>query len=241
MVVGVSGGVDSAASLHLAAKALGPDNVFAFRLPYATSSPESLTDARAAIEAAGARERTISIADAVDGYVEAHEPDATPLRRGNVAARTRATVLFDQAAKLNALPLGTGNKSERLLGYYTWHADDSPPVNPLGDLFKTQVRALAEHLGVPRAIVEKPPSADLVQGVDDEDELGVSYRVADPILRLLIEGRSPESLVRSGFRAEDVDAVQRRLSSTHWKRALPTTALLSTSGIGAWYLRPVDY
>lgn len=241
VVIGVSGGVDSAVSLLLACRALGPENVFGFRLPYATSSPESLEHAHLVISSAGARERTLSITDAVDAYIRAHEPEVTPLRRGNLAARQRSLILFDQSAKLEALPLGTGNKSERLLGYYTWHADDSPPINPLGDLFKTQVWALARHLGVPPEIVDKPASADLIQGVHDEDELGISYHRADPVLHWLVQGHDVESLSRSGFRREEVETVWRRLSSTHWKRQLPTVALLSDSAIGHWYLRPVDY
>lgn len=241
VVIGVSGGVDSAVSLLLACRALGPENVFGFRLPYATSSPESLEHAHLVMSSAGARERTLSITDAVDAYVRAHEPEVTPLRRGNLAARQRSLILFDQSAKLGALPLGTGNKSERLLGYYTWHADDSPPINPLGDLFKTQVWALARHLGVPPEIVEKPASADLIQGVHDEDELGISYHRADPVLYWLVQGHDVQSLVGAGFRRGEVETVWRRLSSTHWKRQLPTVALLSDSAIGHWYLRPVDY
>lgn len=241
VVIGVSGGVDSAVSLILACRALGPDSVFAFRLPYATSSPDSLDHARLVISAAGAHERTLSITAAVDAYIEAHEPDLTALRRGNLAARQRSLILFDQSAKLGALPLGTGNKSERLLGYYTWHADDSPPINPLGDLFKTQVWTLARHLGVPPEIVEKPASADLVRGVHDEDELGISYHRADPVLHWLLQGHDVESLVAMGFGRDEVVTVWRRLSSTHWKRQLPTVALLSDSAIGQWYLRPVDY
>ena len=241
VVIGVSGGVDSAVSLFLAARALGPENVYGFRLPYATSSPESLSHAALAIAASGARQRTVSITDAVDGYLSTHEPELSALRRGNLAARLRSVVLFDQSAKLEALPLGTGNKSERLLGYYTWHADDSPPINPLGDLFKTQVWQLARHLGVPTEIVEKPASADLVRGVHDEDELGISYHRADPILHWLLKRHNVESLVRLGFDRAEVETVWRRLSSTHWKRELPTVALLSESAIGESYLRPVDY
>jgi NAD+ synthetase len=156
-------------------------------------------------------------------------------------ARLRAVILFDQSAKVGALPLGTGNKSERLLGYFTWHADDSPPINPLGDLFKTQVWALARHVGVPEVIVEKPATADLVRGVTDEDELGVSYHDADPILHGLLRGYRAEELVRMGFAEEAVELVARRLRSTHWKRELPTVAVLSSSAIGEFYLRPVDY
>jgi len=156
-------------------------------------------------------------------------------------ARTRMIVLFDQSAKLHALPLGTGNKTERLFGYFTWHADDSPPVNPLGDLFKTQVWALARHLGVPAAIVEKPATADLVTGQTDEGDLGVTYAVADRILYWLLRGYRPDEVTALGFGAADVEVVRRRLEGTHWKRRLPTVAMVSQTAIGEYYLRPVDY
>ena len=241
VVVGVSGGVDSAVSLYLACAALGPENVYGFRLPYRTSSSDSLDHAALALEATGAHTRTIEISESIDKYVETYEPDVSPLRKGNLMARLRAVILFDQSAKLGALPLGTGNKSERLLGYFTWHADDSPPINPIGDLFKTQVWALARHLGVPDAIIDKPATADLVKGVNDEDELGVSYHDADPILHWMVRGHEVEDLLQMGFDAEAVELVRRRLGSTHWKRELPTVAVLSSSAIGEFYLRPVDY
>ena len=241
VVVGVSGGVDSAVSLFLACRALGPENVYGFRLPYRTSSAESLEHAALALETVGAHERTLDISEPIDGYVERYEPKISPTRKGNLMARLRAVVLFDQSAKLNALPLGTGNKSERLMGYFTWHADDSPPINPIGDLFKTQVWALARHLGVPDVIVDKPATADLVQGVNDEDELGISYHAADPILHALLSGHRREDLPDLGFDPQAVEVVWRRLHSTHWKRELPTVAVLSSSAIGEFYLRPVDY
>jgi NAD+ synthetase len=241
VVIGVSGGVDSSVSLFLAVRALGPENVTGFRFPYATSSQESLDHAQLVLDASGAEGRTIEITEAVDAYVKSHEPDLSPLRRGNLAARLRSVILFDQSAKLEALPLGTGNKSERLLGYYTWHADDSPPINPLGDLFKTQVWDLARHLGVPDVIIDKPASADLVRGVHDEDELGISYHRADPILHWLLRGYTTDELKRDGFPEGEVDCVWRRLSATHWKRELPTVAMLSSTAIGEFYLRPVDF
>ena len=148
---------------------------------------------------------------------------------------------FDQSAKLHALPIGTGNKSERLLGYFTWHADDSPPINPLGDLFKSQVWALARHLDVPSEVIDKPATADLIRGQTDEQDLGVSYPEADLILHHLLSGRHAEWLVDVGFDAGKVDIVRRRLEGTHWKRNLPTVAMLSGTTIGEWYLRPVDY
>jgi NAD+ synthase len=210
-------------------------------MPYATSSPESLEHAGLVLEATGAASRTIDITPSVDAYVQAVEPDLTDLRRGNLAARVRGVTLFDQSAKLGRLPLGTGNKSERLLGYFTWHADDSPPINPLGDLFKTQVWELARHLGVPDVIVDKPASADLIRGIHDEDELGVSYPEADPILFWLLSGYRPEELLALGFRKEAVEAVWGRFNGTHWKRELPTVAVLSGTAIGEFFLRPVDY
>jgi len=239
-VVGLSGGVDSAVTAHLATQALGKENVIAVRMPYRTSNPDSLAHAQLVIDQLGIESRTIDISPAVDGYL-GHEPDADPARRGNVMARERMIVLFDQSAKHRALPVGTGNKTERLLGYFTWHADDSPPINPLGDLFKTQVWELAKYLGVPDVIVSKPASADLIEGQTDEGDFGISYAEADRILNWLVSGYSPASLVARGFDPNKVEIVRKRLAGTHWKRKLPTVALVSPTGIGESYLRPVDY
>ena len=239
-VVGISGGVDSAVVATLAARALGPENVIGVRMPYRTSSADSLTHAQQLIDAIGIESRTLDISGAVDGYL-AQEPDADAARRGNVMARMRMIALFDLSAKHQALPLGTGNKSERLLGYFTWHADDSPPVNPIGDLFKTQLWALARHLGVPKAIIEKPASADLVSGQTDEGDFGISYAKADVILNWLLNGYTAAELAGRGFDAVEVELVRRRLDGTHWKRKLPTVAMISGAAIGESYLRPVDY
>ena len=239
-VVGLSGGVDSAVTAYLSAQALGKENVVAIRMPYRSSNPDSLAHAQLVIDELGIQARTIDISPAVDGYL-ASEPDADPARRGNVMARERMIVLFDQSAKYHALPVGTGNKTERLLGYFTWHADDSPPINPLGDLFKTQVWELAKFLGVPDVIVSKPASADLIAGQTDEGDFGISYARADEILNWLVSGYSPSSLVSRGFDPDMVELVRKRLAGTHWKRKLPTVALLSATGIGESYLRPVDY
>lgn len=239
-VVGLSGGVDSAVTAHLCARAFGPENTFAIRMPYETSSPESLEHAQLVIDQLGLPSRTIDITAMVHGYL-AQEPEATPARIGNVCARCRMIILFDQSAKLGALPIGTGNKSERLFGYFTWHADDSPPINPLGDLFKTQVWQLARELGVPEVIVEKPASADLIRGQTDEEDFGISYRDADRILHFLLLGYSKAKLVEIGFPPEQVELVTGRVDATHWKRRLPTVAMISPSAIGEYYLRPVDY
>jgi NAD+ synthase (glutamine-hydrolysing) len=239
-VVGVSGGVDSAVTVALAARALGAKNVHGIRMPYRTSSADSLAHAQLLIESLGINCRTVDISDAVDGYLR-HEPDAEAGRRGNVMARMRMITLFDLSAKYRAIPLGTGNKTERLFGYFTWHADDSPPINPLGDLFKTQVWALAKHLGIPDVIVTKPPSADLVVDQTDEGDFGISYAKADEILNWMLSGYDIDQLVERGFDRGDVELVRKRLQSTHWKRRLPTVALMSPTAIGESYLRPVDY
>lgn len=239
-VVGISGGVDSAVTAALAVRALGPSNVIGIRLPYRTSSRESLQHAQLVIDALGIESRTVDISPAVDGYL-AHEPEADGARRGNVMARMRMIALFDLSARYRALPLGTGNKTERLFGYFTWHADDSPPVNPIGDLYKTQVWALARHLGVPSIVVTKPPTADLIAGQTDEGDLGISYPRADEILNGLLHGYSDEAMRARGYTSEELAIVSGRLNGTHWKRRPPATALISQSGIGESYLRPVDY
>jgi NAD+ synthetase len=239
-IIGLSGGIDSALVAYLCARALGPENVYAIRMPYRTSSPSSLSDAQRVIDALGIHAETIDISDAVDGYLR-HAPDADARRKGNVMARMRMLVLFDQSARRNALPVGTGNKTERLMGYFTWHADDTPPVNPIGDLYKTQVWALARHLGVPNEVVDKAPSADLEADQTDEGDLGITYAKADRILNLILLGYRDDAIVARGCDPADVRLVRRRVDATHWKRHLPTTALVSSTAINEFYLRPVDY
>src|SRR6267378_1107166 len=242
-IVGLSGGVDSSLTAFLAVEALGKENVIGVRMPYRTSSPESLDHALLVIQTLGIQAVTIDITAAVDGYLSQVEQNggADPTRRGNVMARERMIVLFDLSAKYKALPVGTSNKSERLLGYFTWHADDTPPVNPLGDLFKTQVRALARHVGVPEVILRKPPTPDLVPGQTTEGDYGISYDKVDRILYYLIRGMKPAEVVARGFTPDEVAKVAGRLDSTHWKRRLPTVAMMSQTAIGEFYLRPVDY
>lgn len=240
-VLGLSGGVDSAVVAYLAAKAFGAENVTAIRMPYKVSSQASLDHARLVVEDLGLPEMTIDITAMVDGYASAAPEPVTPYRIGNVCARCRMTVLFDQAAAVKGLPLGTGNKTERLFGYFTWHGDDAPPINPLGDLFKTQVWQLARHLGVPSVIVDKPPTADLIQGQTDEGDFGISYEKADQILVCVLAGKSDAEIAKYGFSVQECQLVRQKVASTHWKRKTPTVAMVSESAIGEYYLRPVDY
>jgi NAD+ synthetase len=240
VVLGLSGGVDSAVVAYLCAKAFGPENTFAFRMPYKISSQESLDHAQLVVDDLGIQCETIPITGMVDGYLEA-AGEVSAQRLGNVCARSRMIVLFDQSAKVGGIPIGTGNKSERLFGYYTWHADDAPPINPLGDLFKVQVWELARALGVPSVIIDKPATADLVKGQTDESDFGITYPKADAILHYVVQGYSRESLSRLGFAEAEIDLVWKRVSGTHWKRKLPTVAMLSNTAINEYYLRPVDF
>src|SRR5690349_18986060 len=241
VVIGLSGGVDSSLVAYLATEALGAPNVMGVRMPYRTSSPDSLAHAQMVIEALGIPSRTVDISSSVDALAQAVGAAGEPSRLGNIMARTRMITLFDMSAALRALPLGTGNKTERLFGYFTWHADDSPPVNPIGDLFKTQVWALARHLGVPEVIISKPASADLIKGQTDEGDFGISYPRADAILHWILMGYKAPEIAALGFSPQEIALVRQRLDSTHWKRRLPTVAMLSGTAIGEYYLRPVDY
>ena len=240
-VIGLSGGVDSSLVAFLAAEALGAEKVIGVRMPYRTSSPESLEHAQLVIDALGIESRTVDISPAVDGLASAIGSAPDPGRLGNIMARARMITLFDISAAQRALPIGTGNKTERLLGYFTWHADDSPPVNPIGDLFKTQVWALARHVKVPEVIVSKPASADLIHGQTDEGDFGISYPRADAILQWILLGYRTAEIIPLGFTEAELALVRGRLDSTHWKRRLPTVAMLSATAIGEYYLRPVDY
>jgi NAD+ synthetase len=241
VVIGLSGGVDSSLVAYLAVEALGAANVMGIRMPYHASSRESLDHAQLVLDALGIPSRTVDISSAVDALAGAIGGEVEPARLGNIMARTRMITLFDLSAALRALPLGTGNKTERLFGYFTWHADDSPPVNPIGDLFKTQVWALARHLGVPEVIVSKPASADLIEGQTDEGDFGISYPRADAILHWILLGYKAPEIAALGYEEDEIALVRRRLDSTHWKRRLPTVAMLSGTAIGEYYLRPVDY
>jgi NAD+ synthase len=231
-VLNLSGGVDSTTACVLAARALGPQNVLALRLPYRTSSPDSLTDAQAVVDWLGVATDTADITPMVEPYFERFS-DMTAVRQGNVMARARMTVLYDRSEAWNGLTLGTSNKTELLLGYGTLFGDMASAVNPLGDLYKTQERQLARHLGVPQQILEKPPSADLWVGQTDEEELGFTYAHADQILYLLVDERyRPEDVVAEGFAADLVRAVWERVRWSQFKRRPPLIAKISRRTVG---------
>ncbi len=220
-VLGVSGGVDSALSTYLAARALGSENVLALRLPYETSTEDTMEDARAVIDDTGVRSKTFSITEGVDAVL-ADLPDADKIRRGNVMARVRMIYLYDQAKDFEGLVVGTGNKTEVLLGYSTLHGDGAFDLNPLGDLYKTQVWNLARHLGVPEQIITKPPSAGLWAGQTDEEELGFSYQDVDQVLYMLVEmGKDVAACVEEGFSRDFVTEVIERVKRFRFKSLQP--------------------
>jgi NAD+ synthase len=231
VVVGLSGGIDSALSAALAVRALGSERVHGFILPYRTSRPESEQDARGVAEHLGIVHRVIDISPMVDAYFE-FELDASAERRGNKMARERMAVLFDQAKKLDALVLGTSNKTEILLGYSTVFGDNASSLNPLGDLYKCQVRQLARHLELPSRIVDKVPSADLWPGQTDEDELGFSYDTADEALYLLFYfGLLPEEVIERGYDEEAVRRIVSLEQRFRYKRRLMLIARISGSAV----------
>lgn len=235
-VINLSGGLDSAMSCYLAAEALGPENVMALRLPYRTSSSDSLEHAQMVIDATGVRSQTIEITEMVEPLFE-HFPDMTQLRKGNAMARARMIVLYDQTEAFDGLAVGTGNKTEILLGYTTLFGDSACAINPLGDLYKTQVRQLARAMDVPEAIVAKPPSADLWIGQTDEGELGFTYEDVDRLLYLLVDHRyTPQDCVEAGYDKTFVENVVRRIARNHFKRVLPPVAKLSNRTIGYDFL-----
>jgi NAD+ synthase len=240
-LVGLSGGVDSALACYLAAEALGPENVLAVLMPYQTSSPDSLEHAALVIGQTGVRELTVPITPMAEPFLAAIPADQS-VRRGNVLARLRMIVLYDQSAEFQGLVVGTGNKTEILLGYTTLYGDSACALNPLGDLYKTQVRQLARAIGVPEVIVAKPPSADLWAGQTDEGELGFTYERVDQLLLLLVDGRhSPESCVEAGFDRAFVQAVIERIRRNQFKRLMPPIAKLSNRTVGYDFLYLRDW
>ena len=240
-VIGLSGGIDSALSFVLAVEAMGPENVLAVRLPYKSSSPDSLEHAQMLIDQFKTPSETIEITDMVEPLF-ARDPQITKQRKGNIMARTRMIVLYDRSEAFKALVIGTSNKTELLLGYSTLWGDMASAVNPLGDLYKTHVRQLSRALGIPSVIVDKPPSADLWLGQTDEDELGFTYEQVDKLLFLLVDQRySAQECVEEGFDEKFVNAVITRTRRSQFKRMLPPIAKLSNRTIGYDFLYLRDW
>lgn len=240
-VLGVSGGVDSSLACFLATEALGAQNVLALLMPYRTSAPESTEHARRVVEITGVCSKTVDITPMVDPYLEQH-PQMSDVRRGNVMARMRMIVLYDHSALWNGLVVGTSNKTELLLGYGTLFGDMASAVNPLGDLYKTQVRQMARAVGVPEAIVQKAPSADLWAGQTDEGELGFTYAEVDKLLYCLVDERyTPEEAVAAGFDPQFVTAVVRKMRASQFKRMPPLIAKVSRRDVGHDFLYPRDW
>ncbi len=240
-ILNLSGGIDSALVAYLVAEAVGPDNVLALRLPYQSSSQDSLDDAQAVIDALGIRSDTIEITPMVDPLL-ARFPDASNLRKGNIMARMRMVVLYDQSVAFRALPIGTSNKTETLLGYTTIYGDNAAGVQPIADLYKAQVRQLSRAVGVPSSVIDKPPSADLWAGQTDEAELGFTYDLADQVLYLLVDERyTVEEVIAEGFDRKFVEKIWRQVRINHYKRTMPNVAKLSRRSIGHDFLYLRDW
>ena len=241
LVVGLSGGVDSATTAFLAVRAAGADNVLGVRMPYRTSSPESEADALAVVDALGCLTEQVDISPMVDPMLALidGEEAATRVRRGNVMARQRMIVLYDRSAAFDGLVIGTSNKTESLLGYGTLWGDMAAAIQPIGDLYKSQLREVAECLGVPERILAKPPSADLWPGQTDETELGASYDDLDRILYALVDRRwSQDRCVRAGLDADLVARVAASVTRMEFKRQVPPVAKVSLRTPGIDHLYP---
>jgi NAD+ synthase len=240
-VIGLSGGIDSALSAYLSAKALGPENVLAVRMPYRTSSTASLQDADAVIEDLGLPSLTMEITPMVDPLIEQF-PDMSNVRKGNIMARQRMIILYDQSVAWGGLVMGTSNKTEFLLGYSTIYGDSGVAMQPIADLYKAQVRQLARALAIPQAIIEKAPSADLWEGQTDEAELGFTYDDVDQVLYLLVDERyTVDEVVDEGFERRFVEDVWRRVKANHYKRTMPNIAKVSKRTIGHDFLYLRDW
>lgn len=241
VVLGLSGGIDSALVAYLAAKAFGPENVLGILMPYKSSSKESVEHATLVAEKLGINSKLIEITPMVEPYFDMNS-DMDGLRKGNRMARERMCILFDHSAKEKALVLGTSNKTEILLGYSTQFGDSASALNPIGDLYKTQVWALSEYMGVPKELIEKKPSADLWEGQTDESELGFSYKLADEILYELLENReSKESIIKKGYEDETISKIIWKIKVSQYKRKLPVIAKVSTKTIGREFRYPRDW
>ncbi|MGL4254228.1 MAG: NAD+ synthase [Fusobacteriaceae bacterium] len=241
VVLGLSGGIDSAIVAYIAAKALGPENVLGIMMPYKLSSKESLEHAKLVVEHLGIKAKTIEITPMVDAYFNL-EPEISNLRMGNKMARERMSILFDYSAKEGALVLGTSNKTEILLGYSTQFGDSASAINPIGDLYKTHVWALSKYMGVPKELIEKKPSADLWEGQTDEGELGFSYLLADEILyRMVDERKSIDEITEEEYSQEIIEKIEKKIKFSQYKRKLPVIAKISGRTMERDFRYPRDW
>jgi NAD+ synthase len=240
-IINLSGGLDSALSCALAAEALGPENVMALRLPYRTSSPDSLEHAQLMIDKFGVQSETIDITGMVDPLINS-DPQMSDKRKGNIMARARMITLYDRSEVFKGLPIGTSNKTEILLGYTTMWGDMASALNPIGDLYKTQVRQLSRALAIPDVIIGKPPSADLWVGQTDEAELGFTYEQVDKLLFLIVDQRySAQECIEEGFDEKFVHSVLARVRHNQFKRMMPPIAKVSNRTIGYDFLYLRDW
>ncbi|WP_338992470.1 NAD+ synthase [Fusobacterium vincentii] len=223
-VLGLSGGIDSALVAYLLRDALGKENVLAIMMPYKSSNPDSLNHAKLVVEDLKINAKTIEITDMIDAYFK-NEKDASSLRMGNKMARERMSILFDYSSKENALVVGTSNKTEIYLGYSTQFGDSACALNPIGDLYKTNIWDLSRYLKIPNELIEKKPSADLWEGQTDEQEMGLTYKEADQVLyRMLEENKTVEEILAEGFNKDLVDNIVRRINRSEYKRRMPLIA-----------------
>ena len=223
-VLGLSGGIDSALVAYLLRDALGKENVLAIMMPYKSSNPDSLNHAKLVVEDLKINSKTIEITDMIDAYFK-NEKEATSLRMGNKMARERMSILFDYSSKENALVVGTSNKTEIYLGYSTQFGDSACALNPIGDLYKTNIWDLSRYLKIPNELIEKKPSADLWEGQTDEQEMGLTYKEADQVMyRLLEENKTVEEVLAEGFNKDLVDNIVRRMNRSEYKRKMPLIA-----------------
>ena len=240
-IVGLSGGIDSSLAAFLATEALGADNVLGMIMPYRTSNPASRADAESVAKRLGIASRVVEITPMVEPYL-AQFSDNDARRRGNVMARARMIVLYDQSEEFHALVIGTSNKTEALLGYTTQFGDNAAAIQPIADLYKAQVRQLARVVGVPDKIIDKTPSADLWEGQTDEDELGFTYDQADAILyRVVDERRGVDDVIAEGFDARVVRRIVELMARNQFKRFPPPVAKVSTRTIGIDFLYNRDW
>lgn len=223
-VLGLSGGIDSALVAYLLRDALGKENVLAIMMPYKSSNPDSLNHAKLVVEDLKINAKTIEITDMIDAYFK-NEKEASSLRMGNKMARERMSILFDYSSKENALVVGTSNKTEIYLGYSTQFGDSACALNPIGDLYKTNIWDLSRYLKIPNELIEKKPSADLWEGQTDEQEMGLTYKEADQVLyRMLEENKTVEEILAEGFNKDLVDNIVRRMNKSEYKRRMPLIA-----------------